>query len=187
MKESILKKILLIGVFVFSLFIAYINNAYSSTNFTTSIDDPNYDKILKLVEDKYLPEYQVLENKNYRYKIAKSIYLASKKYNVRYDLIASIISEESSFKLPDRRLRNKGLMQVSPDHWEYVKNYDLRSVHGSIMAGTYVLQETDVLCSGDLECTIKSYNSGFYKYSRSKKKKLVSKVYYKNVKSRLSK
>lgn len=187
MKESILKKILLIGVLVFTLMISYINDSSASTNFTTSINDPNYEKILKLVEDKYLPEYQVLENKNYRHKVAKSIYLASKKYNIRYDLIAAIISEESSFKIPDKHLRNKGLMQVSPNHWEYVKNYDLKSVHGSIMAGTYVLQETDVLCNGDLECTIKSYNSGFYKYSRSKKKKSVSKIYYKNVKSKLSK
>ncbi|QSM00789.1 lytic murein transglycosylase [Yersinia phage YerA41] len=186
MKESILKKILLVGVVIFIAFIAYLDKAYSSTNFTTSINNPEFEKVLKLLEDQYLPIYPILKNEKYRYKVSKSIYLASKKYNVRYDLIASIIDQESDFKLP-KDGKHKGLMQVNPRHWKFDADYNLLSVHGSIMAGAFALNETSKLCNQNLECTIKSYNSGYYKYSNSKKKHLISRKYYKDVKSRLLK
>ena len=92
------------------------------------------------------------------------IYEASKRHSIEADLIASLISVESSFrKSVVSHGGAVGPAQVKPKHWQdFCGNNDLYDPEQNVYCGAMILSHLMDRCRGDSNCALSAYNVGFY-------------------------
>lgn len=101
--------------------------------------------------------------------IASAIIEASQTFNIRWQILSSMIGAESSFNPDARSFAGAiGPLQVRPQIWGYL-DYDLTNTRQNVMAGAYILQGYKARC-GSWECAIAAYNVGITNFTRNKKR-----------------
>ena len=92
------------------------------------------------------------------------IYEASKRHGIEAELIASLISVESSFRKSVVSHRGAvGPTQVKPNHWQdFCGNNNLYDPEQNVYCGAMILSYLIDRCRGDSSCGLSAYNVGFY-------------------------
>lgn len=101
--------------------------------------------------------------------IASAIIEASQTFNIRWQILSSMIGAESSFNPDARSFAGAiGPLQVRPQIWGYL-DYDLTNTRQNVMAGAYILQGYKARC-GNWDCAIAAYNVGITNFTQNKKR-----------------
>jgi len=89
---------------------------------------------------------------------------ASMRHRLEPDLIASLISVESSFQKSVESHRGAiGPTQVKPKFWqEFCGNNDLYDPEQNVYCGAMILSYLMDRCKGNYSCALSAYNVGFY-------------------------
>ena len=92
------------------------------------------------------------------------IYEAAKRHRIEPELIASLISVESSFRKVVVSHRGAvGPAQVKPKHWQdFCGNNDLYDPEQNVYCGAMILSYLIDRCRGNANCALSAYNVGFY-------------------------
>ncbi len=89
---------------------------------------------------------------------------ASMRHRLEPELIASLISVESSFQKSVESHRGAiGPAQVKPKFWtEFCGNNDLHDPEQNVYCGAMILSYLMDRCKGNYSCALSAYNVGFY-------------------------
>ena len=142
---------------------------------SSEISEGTYNKVMAISSKRsrqpryrlcYQYNYQELQNKSRRYQ--SSITEASRRYGVSENLIKSVITTESCFKIKARshRVARGGLMQLMPATARRFGVRNSYNSHQNIGAGTKYLRWLRDRFSGNVRFALAGYNAGEGKVDR---------------------